>query len=117
MIGEGAANMLGIAIAGVGDTNGDSIDDMLVAERPSTVAAYLVLGPDQRSRWIELLHGRHAHDDERRRGRRLRIEPGGRSRTRTASTKCSSAPRWTLTPRTDAARSTPSRDRSAAPFR
>lgn len=45
MIGEGAANMLGIAIAGVGDTNGDSFDDMLVAEQPSTTAAYLVLGP------------------------------------------------------------------------
>jgi hypothetical protein len=45
MIGEGAANMLGIAIAGVGDTNGDSFDDMLVAERPSSIAAYLVLGP------------------------------------------------------------------------
>jgi hypothetical protein len=45
MIGEGAANMLGIAVAGVGDTNGDSYDDMLVAERPSTTAAYLVLGP------------------------------------------------------------------------
>jgi hypothetical protein len=45
MIGEGAANMLGNAVAGVGDTNGDSFDDILVAERPSSTAAYLVLGP------------------------------------------------------------------------